>query len=73
MGVANERSIAWGIARILNQHGAELGFTYQDGAFGRRAVPLAEDLGSPIIVPCDVSDIESVDKAFERVDEVWLH
>ena len=51
MGVANERSIAWGIARILAGQGAELAFTYQDGAFGRRALPLAKSLGAEIIEP----------------------
>jgi enoyl-[acyl-carrier protein] reductase I len=71
MGVANERSIAWGIARVLAGQGAELGFSYQDGAFGRRAVPLAESLKSPIVVPCNVLDLESVDKVFARVKEVW--
>jgi enoyl-[acyl-carrier protein] reductase I len=71
MGVANERSIAWGIARVLAGQGAELGFSYQDGAFGRRAVPLAQSLNSPIIEPCNVLDLESVDKVFARVKEVW--
>lgn len=71
MGVANERSIAWGIARVLAGQGAKLAFTYQDGAFGRRALPLAETLGSEIIEPCNVLDLASVDKAFARVKEVW--
>lgn len=71
MGVANDRSIAWGIARILAGQGAELGFTYQEGSFGRRAVPLAEDLGSKIIVPCDVTDPSTIDDVFAKVDEVW--
>jgi enoyl-[acyl-carrier protein] reductase I len=71
MGVANERSIAWGIARVLAGQGAKLAFTYQDGAFGRRALPLAESLGSEIIEPCNVLDLASVDKAFARVKEVW--
>lgn len=71
MGVANERSIAWGIARVLAGHGAELAFTYQGEAFGRRAVPLAESVGSKIIEPCDVSDIESVDKVFEAIKKEW--
>jgi len=71
MGVANERSIAWGIARILAGQGAKLAFTYQDGAFGRRALPLAESLGSEIVEPCNVQDLASVDKAFARVKEVW--
>ncbi|MES0384401.1 MAG: SDR family oxidoreductase [Hyphomicrobium sp.] len=71
MGVANERSIAWGIARVLAGQGAKLAFTYQDGAFGRRALPLAETLGSEIIEPCNVLDLASVDKAFAHVKEVW--
>ena len=57
MGVANDRSIAYGIARVLAGHGAELAFTYQGDAFGRRAVPLAEQLGGKIIAPCDVVDL----------------
>lgn len=71
MGVANERSIAWGIARILAGQGAKLAFTYQDGAFGRRALPLAQSLQSEIIEPCNVLDLESVDKAFARIKDVW--
>ncbi len=71
MGVANERSIAWGIARILAGQGAELAFTYQDGAFGRRALPLAKTLGAEIIEPCNVLDLESVDKVFARITEAW--
>ncbi len=71
MGVANERSIAWGIARILAGQGAQLAFTYQDGAFGRRALPLAKTLGSEIIEPCNVLDLDSVDRVFERVKEAW--
>ena len=71
MGVANERSIAWGIARVLAGQGAELAFTYQGEAFGRRAIPLAESVGSKIIEPCDVGDLESVDKVFDRIREEW--
>lgn len=71
MGVANERSIAWGIARILAGQGAELAFTYQDGAFGRRAQPLAKTIGAEIIEPCNVLDLDSVDKVFERVKQAW--
>jgi len=71
MGVANERSIAWGIARILAGQGAELAFTYQDGAFGRRALPLAQSLGAKIIEPCNVLDLDSVDRVFARVKETW--
>jgi enoyl-[acyl-carrier protein] reductase I len=71
MGVANDRSIAWGIARVLAGQGAELAFTYQGDAFGRRAIPLAESVGAKIIEPCDVSDIESVDKVFGRIKKEW--
>jgi enoyl-[acyl-carrier protein] reductase I len=71
MGVANERSIAWGIARVLAGQGAELAFTYQGEAFGRRAIPLAESVGSKIIVPCDVSDLESVDNCFSEIEKTW--
>lgn len=71
MGVANDRSIAWGIARILAGQGAELAFTYQGGAFGRRAVPLAESLGAKIIEECNVLDLLSVDRVFTRLREEW--
>jgi enoyl-[acyl-carrier protein] reductase I len=71
MGVANERSIAWGIARVLAGQGAKLAFTYQGEAFGRRAVPLAKSVGSEIIVSCDVSDPATVDNAFDEIKKVW--
>lgn len=71
MGVANDRSIAWGIARAAALHGAELAFTYQGDAFGRRAIPLAESVKSPIIASCDVSDLASVDGVFEQIDKTW--
>ena len=71
MGVANERSIAYGIARVLAGHGAELAFTYQGDAFGRRAVPLAQALGGTIIAPCDVLDLASVDAVFSEIGEKW--
>jgi enoyl-[acyl-carrier protein] reductase I len=71
MGVANERSIAYGIARVLAGHGAELAFTYQGDAFGRRAVPLAEGLGGKIVVPCDVTDLASVDAVFSEIESKW--
>jgi enoyl-[acyl-carrier protein] reductase I len=61
MGVANDRSIAWGIARLLAGHGAKLAFTYQGDAFGRRAIPLAKQAGADIIVDCDVTDIKRLD------------
>jgi len=71
MGVANDRSIAWGIATALAKHGAKLAFTYQGDAFGRRAVPLAESVGSEVIVPCDVSDLASVDSVFSEIEKKW--
>jgi enoyl-[acyl-carrier protein] reductase I len=71
MGVANDRSIAWGIARVLAGQGAKLAFTYQGEAFGRRAIPLAKSVGSEIIVSCDVSDLPSVDNAFAEIKRVW--
>ncbi|MBL8881905.1 MAG: enoyl-ACP reductase FabI [Hyphomicrobium sp.] len=71
MGVANDRSIAWGIARILAGQGAELAFTYQGGAFGRRALPLAQSLGSKIIEECNVLDLPSVDNVFSRIQSEW--
>ncbi len=71
MGVANDRSIAWGISRVLAGQGAKLAFSYQDGAFGRRALPLAKSIGSEIIEPCNVLDLASVDNVFARVKEVW--
>lgn len=71
MGVANDRSIAWGIARILAGQGAELAFTYQGGAFGRRAAPLAQSLGSKIIEECNVLDLASVDNVFAKIKQEW--
>ncbi|MDK9695808.1 MAG: enoyl-ACP reductase FabI [Siculibacillus sp.] len=71
MGVANDHSIAWGIAKKLAEHGAELAFTYQGEAFGRRLRPLAESVGSSLLLPCDVEDIASVDAVFERLKETW--
>ncbi len=71
MGVANERSIAWGIARVLSAQGAQLAFTYQGDAFGRRAIPLATSVGAEIIVPCDVTDIASVDNVFAEIKQKW--
>ncbi len=71
MGVANDRSIAWGIARALHGQGAELAFSYQDGAFGRRAVPLAKSMGAEIVEPVNVLDLATVDNMFARIKEVW--
>ncbi len=71
MGVANDRSIAWGIARVLHGQGAQLAFSYQGGAFGRRAAPLAQSIGAKIIVEADVEDLESVKRVFEAIREEW--
>jgi enoyl-[acyl-carrier protein] reductase I len=68
MGVANNHSIAWGIASALHKHGAELAFTYQGEALGRRVAPLAASLGSDTVIPCDVEDIASVDAVFTALD-----
>ena len=71
MGVANNRSIAWGIAQSCARHGAELAFTYQGDALKKRVEPLAESLGSSLVVPCDVSDMASIDNAFAEIGEAW--
>ncbi len=71
MGVANERSIAWGIARVLAGQGAKLAFTYQGDAFGRRAIPLAKSVGADIITSCDVTDLASVDATFNEIEKSW--
>src|SRR3981189_2243064 len=71
MGVANDHSIAWGIAKTLAAQGAELAFTYQGEALGKRVRPLAESLGVPLVLPCDVEDIASVDAVFEILREKW--
>ena len=71
MGVANNHSIAWGIAKTLAQHGAEIAFTYQGDALGKRVTPLAASLGSDIVLPCDVEDLASVDATFAALREKW--
>jgi len=71
MGVANDHSIAWGIAKTLADHGAELAFTYQGDAFGKRTRPLAESVGSKLLLDCDVEDIASVDAVFETLKKEW--
>ena len=71
MGVANNHSIAWGIARTLAAQGAELAFTYQGEALGKRVKPLAESLGSTLVLPCDVEDIASVDAVFAALKKAW--
>ena len=71
MGVANDHSIAWGIAQALAGEGAELAFTYQGESLGKRVAPLAESLGSTNVLPCDVEDIGSVDATFSALASVW--
>ncbi|MFV3075799.1 enoyl-ACP reductase FabI [Niveispirillum fermenti] len=71
MGVANDRSIAWGIAQVAAQHGAQLAFTYQGDALLKRVKPLAEQAGSDILLPCDVTDEASIDAAFATIAEKW--
>ncbi|MBS0124586.1 enoyl-ACP reductase FabI [Thetidibacter halocola] len=71
MGVANERSIAWGIAKACHDAGAELAFTYQGDAFGKRVEPLAVSVGSDFLVDVDVTDDASLDRAFEALAARW--
>ncbi|MCK4946141.1 MAG: enoyl-ACP reductase FabI [Alphaproteobacteria bacterium] len=71
MGVANDRSIAWGIAETLHRHGAELAFTFQGGALEKRVRPLAASVGSEIVLPCDVTDPKSIDDTFNEIEKEW--
>lgn len=71
MGVANDHSIAWGIAKAVAAQGAELAFTYQGEALGKRVKPLAESLGSSLIAPCDVEELATVDAVFARIEREW--
>ena len=71
MGVANDRSIAWGIADMAHKHGAELAFTFQGEALEKRVRPLAESIGSKIVMPCDVTDMQSIDATFAAVEKEW--
>lgn len=71
MGVANNYSIAWGIAKALADHGAELAFTYQGDALKKRVEPLAESVGSSIVIPCDVSSETSVEETFHSLKKKW--
>ena len=71
MGVANDHSIAWGIAKTLAQHGAQLAFTYQGDALAKRVKPLAEQAGSSFVMPCDVEDIATVDTVFDEIRKQW--
>jgi enoyl-[acyl-carrier protein] reductase I len=71
MGVANDHSIAWGIAKTLAAHGAKLAFTYQGDALGKRVKPLAASVGADLVMPCDVEDIASVDAVFAEIGRAW--
>ncbi len=71
MGVANDRSLAWGIARAAAAHGAKLAFTYQGDALEKRVRPLAESVQSELVMPCDVTDDASIDSVFSTIGEKW--
>ena len=71
MGVANDHSIAWGIAKAIAEQGAQLAFTYQGEALGKRVKPLAESVGSDITLPCDVEDLSTVDAVFDELKKQW--
>jgi len=71
MGVANNRSMAWGIAKACAEHGAELAFTFQGDALKKRVVPLAESLGSDFVEECDVSEAASIDGMFDKLNDKW--
>ncbi len=71
MGVANDRSIAWGIAKAVSDQGAELAFTYQGDALLKRVTPLAKSIGSSLVLPCDVTDMSSVDATFAAIKDAW--
>lgn len=71
MGVANDHSIAYGIARVLARHGAQFAFTYQGEAVAKRVTPLARECGSDLVLPCDVENIADVDAVFDRLKKEW--
>ncbi len=71
MGVANDHSIAWGIAKTLHEHGAEMAFTYQGDAFGKRVKPLVETIGAKLVLPADVQDDQSLEHAFGELERQW--
>ena len=71
MGLANDRSLAWGIARALRGAGAELAFSYQGESLEKRVRPLAEELGSDLLIDCDVSSMDALDGAFEHLRTKW--
>ena len=71
MGLANDKSLAWGIAKLLSEHGAELAFSYQGEALEKRVRPLAEQLGSDFLIDCDVSEMSALDSAFDVLKARW--
>ncbi|MGA1234668.1 MAG: SDR family oxidoreductase, partial [Lutimaribacter sp.] len=71
MGLANDKSIAWGIARACADAGAEMAFSYMGEAFRKRVQPLAEQLGVETLIDCDVSDAASIDAAFAEIEQKW--
>jgi len=71
MGVANDHSIAWGIAKTLHEHGAELAFTYQGDAFGKRVKPLVESIGAKLVLPADVENDQSLEATFSEIERQW--
>ena len=71
MGVANDRSLAWGIAKACSEAGANLAFTYQGSALAKRVIPLAKSVGSDFVLECDVADMASVDKTFDSIEKRW--
>jgi enoyl-[acyl-carrier protein] reductase I len=71
MGLANDKSLAWGIAQKLREHGAEMAFSYQGEALAKRVIPLAEQLGSDFTFDCDVGDMAALDDAFARLRQRW--
>lgn len=71
MGVANNKSLAWGISQACSDQGAELAFTFQGDALKKRVTPLAESIGSKLILPCDVADSSSIDAVFDTIEKEW--
>lgn len=71
MGVANDHSIAWGMAKALHESGAELAFTYQGDAFGKRVKPLVESIGSKVMIDCDVTNEANLDSVFDQLGDTW--
>ena len=71
MGLANDKSIAWGIAKALADHGAEMAFSYQGEALKKRVEPLAAEIGAKLVVPCDVTDMASLDATFAEIEKQW--